>query len=67
MPLPRQNLPQLPNRHPLHRQHAVLQAVQILSMNRGYELAGDEAEEDAWGEVVFSEAVAELGVLGEGL
>lgn len=67
IPLPRQKLPQIPNRDPLHRQHAVLQTVEILPMNRRDELAGHEAEEDARGEVVFAEAVPELVVLGEGL
>jgi hypothetical protein len=36
-------------------------------MNRRHELPGDEAEEDAGREVVLAQAVAELGVLGEGL
>lgn len=62
-----EKLPELPNAHPLHRQHAVLQRVQILPMNRGHELAGDETDKDAGREVVLAEAVAELGVLGEGL
>jgi hypothetical protein len=67
LPIGREQLPQIPDRHPLHRQHGVLHAIQILPMNRRHELAGDEAEEDARGEIVFAQAVAQLGVLGEGL
>lgn len=39
--------PKLANPDPLHRQHAVLQAIQILSMNRRDELAGDQTQEDS--------------------
>ena len=53
-PLNRQQCPQLRNPHPLHRQHGVLHAIQILPMDRRDELPRDEAEEDARGEVVFS-------------
>ena len=34
-------------------------------MNRGHEFASCETEEDAWGEVVRADAVAELEVLVE--
>ena len=50
----RQQLPQVRHADSLHGQHAVLQAVQILPMNGRYELARDETQEDARGEVVFA-------------
>lgn len=34
-------------------------------MDRGHEAAGYEAEDHAWGEIVFSESMAELEVLVE--
>lgn len=46
-------------------QHAVLKAIQIFAVDRRHEFACHEAEEDFEGEVVFSEAAAELEVLVE--
>lgn len=66
-PVRSQERPKVADRHALHRQHAVLHTIQILPMNRWYKLAGDEAEKDAWREVVLAQAVAELSVLCEDL
>lgn len=38
-----QKLPQLGDTDALHGQHAVLQAVQILAVDRRHELSGDQA------------------------
>lgn len=53
LPLPRQKLPQLANGNPLHRQHAILQTVKVLAMDRRHKLARNETEEDAGRDVVF--------------
>ena len=63
----REQLPQVSDGDPLHRQHAVLQAVEILAMDWRYEVSNDQTVENSRCEVVFSETRAELGILREGL
>jgi hypothetical protein len=46
-------------------EHAVLKTVKDSTVDGRDETAGDEAEDDARGEIVFSEAVTELEVLVE--
>jgi hypothetical protein len=46
-------------------QHAVLQTIQILSVDRRYEFACHETEENSWREIVLADTVAELEVLVE--
>ena len=60
-------MPELTDAYALYRQHAILQAIQVLPVDRRHKLPRDQAQEDARGEVVFPEPVAELEVLGEGL
>lgn len=61
----RQPIPRLNNPGPSRGQHAVLQTVEAPSVDRGQEPARHEAEDDAGGEVVGVEAVAEAKVLVE--
>ena len=61
-----EQLPQIADGDSLHRQHRVLHAIQILSMNRWHELTRYQTKEDSWAEVVLAEPMAQLGVLGEG-
>lgn len=64
-PLLSQPTPHLKNTCPPRRQHAILQAIEAFAVDGRDEAAGGEAEEDAGGEVVFADAVAELEVLVE--
>lgn len=66
-PILGKQLPQLAHAHTLLRQHAILEPVQILPMNRWDELARDNGQEDAGREVMLADAVAELCILREGL
>lgn len=61
----RQHRPYLGHSSATSRQHTILHAVQIAAMDRRYKTAGDKAEYDARGEVVFAKALAELEVLVE--
>lgn len=54
--------PELANAGSIGWEHAILQTVQISSMNGRNELARSEAKEDSWREVVFPYAVPELKV-----
>lgn len=67
LPVARQKPPKLTNCHPLHWQHAVLQTIQILPMNRRDELAGDEAQKDTRRQIMLAYADAQLVVLCESL
>lgn len=62
-PLRTQQGPQLADADALDGKHAVLQAIKVLAVDRRDKLPRDEAQEDAGREVVFPQAVAELGVL----
>jgi hypothetical protein len=54
--------PELANAGSIGREHAILQTVQIPSMNGRDELARGEAKEDSWREVVLPYAVPELKI-----
>lgn len=60
-----QRVPHLHDASPARGEHAVLQRVEGLPVDRRHEAAGDEAEEHAGGEVVLADAVAHLEVLVE--
>ena len=47
------------------RQHAVLEAVPVLPVDRRPELAGEEAKKNSRGEVVLADPAAHLEVLME--
>ena len=61
----REPIPRLEHARPLRRQHAVLEAVEALAVDRREELARHQAQDDAGGEVVLVDPVAELEVLVE--
>lgn len=57
--------PHLPNRGSLSRQHAVLETIQISSIDRWHKLSCQETEEHPWREVVLADTVPEEEVLLE--
>ena len=57
--------PHFPNAHPLGREHAVLETVQVLAVKRGHQLAGQQTKEDPGREVVLADPLAKLKVLIE--
>jgi hypothetical protein len=66
MSLPfRQPVPDLKHAGTVCREHAVLHTVEVSTVYGRHELAGDEAQNYAQGEVVFAQPVAELEVLVE--
>ena len=58
-------MPHVAHGGPRGGEHAVLQAVEAAAVDGGHEFPREEAEEDAWGEVVLSYAVGHLEVLVE--
>lgn len=60
-----QSAPHLHDASPPRREHAVLQTVQILPVDRGYEFTRQEAEQDPWRQVVLAYALGHLEVLVE--
>ena len=60
-----QNRPDLCHAGPAGRKHAVLHAVQIPAVDGRHEAAGEEAEDDLRGKIVFAQSVAKLEVLIE--
>ena len=61
----REPIPRLEDARPLRRQHAVLETVEALAVDRREELARHQAQDDAGGKVVLVDPVAELEVLVE--
>ena len=61
----REGAPHFPDAGATGRQHAVLQAVEVLAVNGRNELARNQAEEDARGEVVLADALGHLKILVE--
>ena len=55
--------PQLTDSHALLGQHAVLETVQVLAMNRRHKTPSDQAQYHAWRHVVLPYAIAQLKVL----
>lgn len=60
-----QCLPHLQHRRSSRRKHAILQTIQILSIDRWHELAHQETEQYPRSQIVFSNAVRHLKVLVE--
>ena len=61
----REPIPCLEDTRTLRGQHAVLEAVEALAVDRRQELTCDEAQNDAGREVMFVDTVSELEVLIE--
>lgn len=59
--------PNFPHTRASSRQHRVLHAVEVSSVERGHEAACHEAEDYMWTDVVFANAESKLEILVENL